>query len=154
MDTADPSDPVGGAPHAAQAGTSSARALALAALRAAQDEFDACVHELVSLRDAIARAELADSEVSALEARYRRAWDALRAARDRWRAYILACDAAGANRRIVVSSAPAEPPTAAARPEPQSEAAAEPLLPRALPRLRFARWLVETGRVTDWPSAA
>ena len=149
MDTADPSEPADGTSYAAPTGVGSTRSLALAALRAAQDEFDACVQELVALRAAIARAECADAEVDALDARYRRAWDALRAARDRWRAYILACDAVGASLRAAAAhSEPAE------RRESAPVTADEPIPWRALPRLRFARWLVETGRVTDWPAAA
>ncbi len=40
-------------------------------------------------------------------------------------------------------------PAALATAEPQEEAEPEPL--EITPRLRFVKWLVETGRLTDWP---
>ena len=45
-----------------------------------------------------------------------------------------------------------QPATALAAPETVEEKEPEPL--EITPRLRFVKWLVETGRLTDWPEGS
>lgn len=48
---------------------------------------------------------------------------------------------------MATTPAPTDPP---AQPEPPTPAG-PPLVPT--PRLRFVRWLIQTGRLSEWPDA-
>ncbi|HEV2122656.1 MAG TPA: hypothetical protein VGW38_07770, partial [Chloroflexota bacterium] len=88
--------------------------------------FDKAVDCLVTLRQAICEGSIDASgpEVTAALAAYRQAWSRLHVARAMW----LKC----------VKSTQAK-----AAPAAQD---------RSLSRLRFMRWLVQTGRLSEWPA--